>query len=238
MKKGIPISILSIILLLCLVFFFLQRQEIRRLRVEKDAFQQKNRRLLDEKLGEYQFQVEYLFAVEDFEEAFFDSLICSLKLMRNLLARKVLLPSDQEYLTRFIEKNLPATAYLNLADYLEQHDYENTNALFEGDDITIVERLLPLINPFHFTKCIYTEDYDVWIDRETADTLYYRVRLLKNHELRSTFLEILPGKRVKLLNANLAEIAIPKSEPSPRKLSFDLVDWMKKDTVCVEGVVW
>lgn len=222
-------NLILIILLLSILSTLLSLKE-NSVRKALTASEQQVKQLVDDKIAELHFTTEYTYGHMGYETAFFDSLMQAYEVLRIALKEDQFTPEAKNYLNQFIENNLVETAQVDLASYLKHHNWNSLDKIFELKVTETANQLLELINPYGFTTHGYINDYDIWKYKETEEYIIYRLRLLKNHELRVVSLKILPSPGIKVIGPNLVEIRQP-IERKDAIINFRLYDWAKNDTI-------
>lgn len=195
-------------------------------------------RLWDEKIADYQFLVNVNYRDSEFMKSFFDSLIVSYDKLRVISSQKDLAEADKNYLRSFIFKQMAAKGFINKAEILPRSKVKSVAQMFEGTKLELLQRLESILNPYFMTKCMYSQDFDIWEQTNNrilypGDTTIFMIRILKNYDLRSHQLELIPSNGMKIIEPYLGEIkvAIPKNEKDLIKINFQLYNWLKRDTI-------
>jgi hypothetical protein len=195
-------------------------------------------RLWDEKIAEYQYLVNVNYRDSEFMKSFFDSLIISYDKLRVISSPKDLVEADKKYLRSFIFKQMAAKGFINKAEILPKLKVKSAAQMFEGTKLEQLQRLESILSPYFMTKCMYFQDYDIWEKTnnrilQPGDTTVFMIRILKNYDLRSHQLELIPSRRMKIVKPYLGEleVAIPKSENDLIKINFQMYNWLERDTV-------
>jgi hypothetical protein len=145
--------------------------------------------------------------------------------------RKKLAKKENEILKLWDDKIAEYQFLVNVT----YRDSENLKVFFD--------KLEKLFNPNFMTKCIYFQEFDIWEKKENwnlsaGDTTTFMIRLLKNYDLNSHQIELIPSVDLKVIKPYLGElqIVIPKDakEGEPRKVSFQIYDWVNRDTIVQE----
>ncbi len=200
-------------------------------------------RLWDDKIAEYQFLVNVTYRDTDRMKDFFDKLDSAYDKLRALLNEKELTEFDKKQLKDFILNDFTKTAGMKEEEVFGRLEVEDINQIFVGDNLEIVEKLEKLFNPNFMTKCVYFQDFDIWEKRENwnlnaGDTTTFMIRLLKNYDLYSHHMELIPSVDLKVIEPYLGElrVVIPEDakEGESRKLTFQIYDWVNQDTIVQE----
>lgn len=194
------------------------------------ASDQQVKQLVDDKIAELHFTTDYTYGYSGYETAFFDSLMQAYEVLRIALKEDQFTPQAQTYLIRFVEYNLVQTTQIPLASFLKANEIITLEGIFDLKVAETANQLLALINPYGFTSDFYLNDYDIWKYKETQEAIIYRLRLLKNHELRVVSLKILPSPGIEIIGPNLIEIQQP-IERRDSMVTFQMYDWTKNDTI-------
>jgi hypothetical protein len=195
-------------------------------------------RLWDEKIADYQFLVNVNYRDSEFMKSFFDSLMVSYDKLRVISSQKDLVEADKNYLRSFIFKQMAAKGFINKAEILPRLKVKSAAQMFEGAKLELLQRLESILSPYFMTKCMYSQDFDIWEQTNNrvfypGDTTIFMIRILKNYDLHSHQLELIPCSGMKIIEPYLGEIkvAIPKNEKDLIKINFQLYNWLKRDTI-------
>ena len=201
--------------------------------VEREMF-----RLWDEKIADYQFKVNIYYRGSEFMESFFDSLIVSYDKLRVITSQKDLSEADKNYLQAFILNQMAAKGFISKAEILQRLKVESVAQMFEGTKLELLQKLESILSPYFMCKSMYTQDFDIWEQTNNrvlrpGDTTIFMIRILKNYDLHSHQLELIPSNGLKIIEPYLGEIkvAIPKNENDLIKINFQMYNWLKRDTI-------
>ncbi len=215
-------------------------------REQKEELEKKENevlRLWDDKIAEYQFLVNVTYRDTDRMKDFFNKLDSAYDKLRALLNEKELTEFDKKQLKDFILNDFTKTAGMKEEEVFSRLEVEDISQIFVGDNLEIVEKLEKLFNPNFMTKCVYFQDFDIWEKRENwnlnaGDTTTFMIRLLKNYDLYSHQMELIPSVDLKVIEPYLGElrVVIPEDakEGESRKLTFQIYDWVNQDTIVQE----
>lgn len=195
-------------------------------------------RLWDEKIADYQFQVNVNYRDSEFMKSFFDSLIISYDKLRVISSQKGLAEADKSYLRSFILNQMAAKGFITKSEILQRLKVKSVAQMFEGTKLELLQRLESILSPYFMTKCMYSQDYDIWEQTNNrilhpGDTTVFMIRILKNYDLRSHQLELIPSRGMKIIEPYLGEIevAIPKNKNEQIKINFQMYNWLDRDTI-------
>lgn len=236
MKKKIllPLTAIAICVLSFMYLLKLIEQKDQKIKdAETEVF-----RLWDEKIADYQFLVNVNYRDSEFMKSFFDSLMVSYEKLRVISSKKHLVEADKNYLRSFIFKQMAAKAFITKSEVLQRLQVESAAQMFEGTKLELLQRLESILSPYFMTKCMYSQDYDIWEKTNNrvlhpGDTTVFMIRILKNYDLHSHQLELIPSGGMKIIEPYLGEIkvVIPKNENDLIKINFQLYNWLKRDTI-------
>jgi hypothetical protein len=197
-------------------------------------------RLWDDKIAAYQFTVNLNYRTEQRPDTFFNKLDTVYQKLRGLLQRDRLSAAAQQQIHDFLAQDFPENAGITHAEILDKLQVKQLEQAFVGDKLDIVKRIATLLDPIFMVKCKYMLDFDIWEKRNDwhlspGDTTTIMIRLLKNYDIMSHQLELIPSTNLKVLQPYLGELSVivPQNAQSgtPMKYSFKACDWTKKDTI-------
>lgn len=236
MKRKTPLILITT-LIFGISFIYLSKL-IERKNEKIKAAETEVFRLWDEKIADYQFLVNVNYRDSEFMKSFFDSLMVSYDKLRVIISQKDLAEADKNYLRSFIFNQMAAKGFISKAEILQRLKVESADQMFEIPGLELLQRLESILSPYFMTKCMYSQDYDIWEKTNNrilkpGDTTVFMIRILKNYDLRSHQLELIPSSSMKIIEPYLGEIkvAIPKNENDLIKINFQMYNWLKRDTI-------
>ncbi|MBX2930287.1 MAG: hypothetical protein KF852_20820 [Saprospiraceae bacterium] len=210
---------------------------------QKERLEEKEAEVLklwDDKIAEHQFLVNVTYRDSESMKEFFDNLNSSYNKLRQLLNQEELTEIDKKQLIDFIINDFTETAGMKKEEVFRRLKVESEDYMFVGDNLEIVKRLERLFNPNFMTKRIYFQDFDIWEKRENwnlnpGDTTVLMIRLLKNYDLNSHQMELIPSEELKVIEPYLGELTVVThkgaKESKSREISFKIYDWVRQDTI-------
>lgn len=196
----------------------------------------------DDKISDYQFLVNDSYRKSGVVKAFADSLDISYNKVRKFLNEGDLTEDDKKFLMEFIFVGMQK-AGLTKEEILQRAGSQSPEELFHGTRLEVIKRLDEILNPYFMTNCFYMQDFDIWEKRDKwnfspGDTTKLMIRLLKNYNLHSHQLELIPSREMKVIEPYLGELVVIVPEDAPKnktqQISFKLYDWINQDTIIQE----
>lgn len=238
--KNKNISIFLFFSLLGSLGYFIYQNQ--RQKTEIQEANQIIKNLWDDKIANYQFLVNVSYRNSAIKplRSLFDSLDTSYTILRKVIEQQKIAESDKVYLGNMVLEQIPFQSRMKEKEIFEWLDIKQKGELFQGTIPEIIKRLDKGLNPNFMTHRNSTNNFDVWEKQEKwnlkpGETTTLMVRLLKNYDLASNQLEFVPTKNMKVIEPYLGEftvkIPIDTKEGSPYPISFQLYDWIKKDTI-------
>lgn len=200
-------------------------------------------KLWDDKISEHQFMVNVTYRDADSLKDFFDKLDSAYDKMRGLLHENELTEIDKKQLTDFIMNDFTQTAGMKKEEVFNRLAVEDIDQVFAGNNLEIVKKLENLFNPSFMTSRFYFHDFDIWEKKEewdlsAGDTTTFMIRLLRNYDLHSHQMELIPSVDLKVTEPYLGElqVIIPKDAKKGelQKFTFQIYDWINRDTIVQE----
>ena len=236
MKRKTPLILITT-LIFGISFIYLSKL-IERKNEKIKAAEAEMFRLWDEKIADYQFKVNVNYRDSEFMKSFFDSLIVSYDKLRVITSQNDLSEADKNYLQAFIFNQMAAKGHISKAEILQRLKVESADQMFESPKLELLQKLETILSPYVMCKSMYIQDYDIWEQTNNrvlhpGDTTIFMIRILKNYDLHSHQLELIPSNGLKIIEPYLGEIkvAIPKNENDLIKINFKMYNWLERDTI-------
>lgn len=239
-NKNASIFLFLFLSLLSSLGYFINQNQ--RQKVEIQKANQIIKDLWDDKIANYQFLVNVTYRNNTIKplRSLFDSLDTSYTILRKVIDKQEIAESDKIYLGNMVLRQIPFQSRMKEKEIFKWLDIKQEEELFQGAIPEIIERLDKGLNPNFMTHRNSTNGFDIWEKQEkwnlkAGHTTTIMIRLLKNHDLGCNQLEFIPTKKLKIIEPYLGEltviIPIGVKEDSPHPISFQLYDWVKKDTI-------
>lgn len=197
-------------------------------------------KLWDDKIADYQFNVNVTYRYSETKKPFFDSLDMCYNQLRLLTNQNDLSNSDKQYLKSFVEQQMSSTTGISKAEILKRMGIASIDEAFNGSSLETIERFDRMLNPNFMSSHIFLPDFDIWekkdgIDLKPGDTTIFMIRLLKNYDLNSHQTEFVLSDKLKVVEPYLGEltviIPVTAKKGSYHKTEFNLYNWIDRDTV-------